>query len=92
MDLPITVPDAVLGAKVQAPTPEGAVTLTVPAGSSSGAVLRLKGRGASDPASGRRGDLLARLMIVLPEAVEPELERFAEKWRKDRPYTPRRKG
>jgi DnaJ-class molecular chaperone len=92
MDLPITVPDAVLGAKVQAPTPEGAVTLTVPAGSSSGAILRLKGRGASDPASGRRGDLLARLMIVLPETIDHDLERFAEKWRKDRPYTPRRKG
>jgi DnaJ-class molecular chaperone len=91
MDLPISVPDAVLGAKVEAPTPEGPVNITVPKGSSSGAVLRLKGRGASDPQSGRRGDLLARLMIVLPEG-DPELEKFAEKWRKDRPYTPRRKG
>lgn len=92
MDLPISVPDAVLGAKVAAPTPEGAVTLTVPKGSSSGAVLRLKGRGGSDPQTGRRGDLLAKLMIVLPEAVDADLERFAEKWRKDRPYSPKRKG
>jgi DnaJ-class molecular chaperone len=90
MDLPVSVPDAVLGAKVDAPTPEGVVRVTVPKGSSSGAVLRLKGRGAIE--GGRRGDLLARLMLVLPEAADPELERFAERWRTERPYTPRRRG
>jgi len=92
MDLPISVPDAVLGAKVQAPTPEGLVTLTVPKGSNAGQALRLKGRGLPDPKTGVRGDLLARLQIVLPETPDPELEAFAESWRKDRPYTPRRKG
>jgi DnaJ-class molecular chaperone len=92
MDLPISVPDAVLGAKVQAPTPEGPVTLTVPKGSNAGSTLRLKGRGLPDPKGGARGDLLARLQIVLPETIDPELEAFAETWRKDRPYTPRRKG
>jgi DnaJ-class molecular chaperone len=92
MDLPISIPDAVLGAKVEAPTPEGPVTLTVPKGSSSGAMLRLKGRGASDPQTGRRGDLFARLMLILPEGGDAELERFAETWRKERPYTPRRRG
>ena len=92
MDLPVSVPDAVLGGRVEAPTPEGAVTLTVPRGSSSGAILRLKGRGASDPQTGRRGDLLAKLMIVLPEVIDGELDQFVETWRKDRPYTPRRKG
>ena len=91
MDVPISVPDAVLGGKVEAPTPEGAVTLTVPKGSSSGQVLRLKGRGLTDPATGKRGDLLARLMIVLPDHADPALETFAETWRKERPYTPRRK-
>ena len=92
MELPISVPDAVLGAKVQAPTPEGPVTLTVPKGSNAGSTLRLKGRGLPDPKTGVRGDLLARLQIVLPDAPDPELEAFAETWRKERPYPPRRTG
>jgi DnaJ-class molecular chaperone len=90
MDLPITVPDAVLGGKVQAPTPDGPVTLSVPKGSNSGSTLRLKGRGVS-AANGRRGDLLARLVVTLPDAVDGELERFAEAWRSERPYAPRRR-
>ena len=92
MDLPISVPDAVLGAKVEAQTPEGAVSLTVPKGSNSGSTLRLKGRGLPLPGGAGRGDLLARLLIMLPDGPDPELEKFAEKWRKDRPYAPRRKG
>jgi DnaJ-class molecular chaperone len=92
MDLPISVPDAVLGAKVDAPTPDGVVALTVPKRSNSGATLRLKGRGAIDPEDGARGDLFARLMVMLPDPPGPELEKFAEIWRKDRSYTPKRKG
>jgi len=91
MDVPISVPDAVLGGKVEAPTPEGAVTLTVPKGSNSGSVLRLKGRGLTDAVTGRRGDLMARLVVTLPDKPDEALERFAEGWRQDRPYTPRRK-
>ncbi|HLK24832.1 MAG TPA: J domain-containing protein [Caulobacteraceae bacterium] len=91
MDLPVSVPDAVLGAKVEAPTPEGPVTLTVPKGSNSGSTLRLKGRGLPG-ARGGRGDLLARVQVMLPEGRDAELEKFAENWRKSRPYTPRRRG
>lgn len=91
MDLPVTVYDAVLGGKVEAPTPDGPVTLTVPKGSNSGARLRLKGRGLPD-ARGQRGDLFARLMVVLPDPPDPELEAIAETWRKKRPYTPRRRA
>ena len=90
MDLPISVPDAVLGGKVDAPTPDGPVTLTVPKGSNSGAQLRLKGRGFVG-AKGTRGDLLARLVITLPDAPDPQLEKFAETWRKERPYSPKRR-
>jgi len=92
MDLPVSVPDAVLGGKVEAPTPEGPVTLTVPKGSNSGVTLRLKGRGLPDASKAKRGDLLARLVVTLPDEPDPELERFAETWRKTRPYKPRRKG
>ncbi len=91
MDLPVSVPDAVLGAKVDAPTPDGAVTLTVPKHSNSGSVLRLRGRGAYDASGGKRGDLFARLVITLPDRVDHELEQIAETWRRDRPYTPTRR-
>ena len=91
MDLPVSVPDAVLGAKVSAPTPEGDVTLTVPKGSNSGAKLRLKGRGGIDPETGRRGDLFARLMITLPEPQDEALVKLAQEWRSDRPYVAKRK-
>ncbi len=92
MDVPISAPDAILGAKVQAPTPDGPVSLTVPRGSNSGSTLRLKGRGLPLPGGGPRGDLLARLVVYLPETPDAELEKFAEAWRKDRPYAPRRKA
>lgn len=88
MDLPISVPDAVLGGKVQAPTPDGPVSVTIKAGSNSGQMLRLKGRGAY--AGGRRGDLKARLVVTLPEVVDDELKAVAETWRARRPYRPGR--
>jgi DnaJ-class molecular chaperone len=88
MDVPVSVPDAVLGGKVNVDTPDGPVTLTVPKGSNSGRTLRLRGRGLSD-SRGRRGDLMARLVVTLPDDEDPKLERFAETWRQDRPYSPR---
>ena len=88
MDLPVSIPDAVLGGKVQAPTPDGPVNVSVPKGG--GSSLRLKGRGLSD-AKGKRGDLVARIVLMLPETIDAELEALAEKWRDERPYTPRRR-
>lgn len=66
IDLPITLDEALLGAKVKAPTPSGAVMLSVPAGASSGKALRLKGRGMTRK-DGTRGDQLITLQIVMPE-------------------------
>ena len=91
MDLPVTFYDAVLGGKVEAPTPDGPVTLTVPKGSNTGARLRLKGRGMAD-AKGHRGDLFARLVVTLPESPDPALETFAEEQKSKRPYSPRRRS
>ncbi len=90
MDLPVAVPDAILGGKVQAPTPDGPVNVSVPKGANTGASLRLKGRGLSDP-FGKRGDLLARIVLMLPETIDPALEAFAQTWRAERPYAPRRR-
>ena len=88
MDLPVSVPDAVLGGKVRVPTPEGVVQMTVPKGSNSGQVLRLKGRGAF--AGGKRGDLLAKLVVTLPDEQDEALVKFAEEWRAKRPSAPGR--
>jgi DnaJ-class molecular chaperone len=90
MDVPVSAPDAVLGGKITVPTPEGNVTLSVPKGSNSGSMLRLKGRGLPNLRGGR-GDLMARLIVTLPDEPDEALQQFAESWRKERPYTPRRK-
>jgi DnaJ-class molecular chaperone len=78
MDLPITLKEAVLGAKVEVPTPTGAVAVTVPANSNTGNVLRLKGKGIQTP--GRAGDLYVRLLVSLPNRPDTELESFARRW------------
>ncbi len=85
MDQPVALYDAVLGGKVPVRTPEGTVSMTIPAGSSSGKVLRLKGRGAF--ADGKRGDLLAKLMITLPED-SAELTKLAQAVRDKGPVRP----
>jgi DnaJ-class molecular chaperone len=90
MDVPVTVYDAVLGGKAEAPTPDGPVTLTIPKGANTGTRLRLKGRGLSD-AKGHRGDLFARLEVTLPDKPDAALEAFAETWNRERPYTPKRR-
>ena len=78
LTLPITLKEAVLGAKVKAPTPDGPVMLTVPKGATSGKVLRLKGKGFTDK-TGKRGDLKVMLAVDLP-ADDASLRTFAEGW------------
>ena len=78
LDLPISLDEAVLGAKVKVPTVEGPVMVTVPKGTASGRTLRLKGRGFTSR-TGQRGDQLVTLMIDIPDGDE-ELERFVESW------------
>ena len=78
LNLPVTLKEAVLGAKVKVPTPEGPVMLTIPKGTSSGKVLRLKGRGFTAK-DGKRGDQLVTVEIEVP-AHDAELQKFAESW------------
>jgi len=78
IEAPITLKEAVLGGKITAPTITGDVSLTVPKNTSSGAILRLKGRGA--PTAKGRGDQFVKLRIVLPEGGDPELEEFMKRW------------
>ncbi|NBW13765.1 MAG: J domain-containing protein [Caulobacteraceae bacterium] len=86
MDQPVSLYDAVLGGKIPVRTPEGTVSMTIPKGSTSGKVLRLKGRGAY--ANGKRGDLLAKLMIALPEGEDEALTKLAQKRRDEGPMRP----
>jgi DnaJ-class molecular chaperone len=84
MDLNVSLTEAVEGARIQAPTPGGPVTLTIPAGSNTGKVLRLKGKGVAG-----QGDQFVRLQVMLPEATDDELRKFVKKWPK-RDYAPPR--
>lgn len=88
VELPITVDEAVLGAKVEAPTLSGRVSLTIPKGVSSGRRLRLKGKGIK-PAKGPPGDQYVRLKIVLPDRIGAEIEALAEQWRANARHDPR---
>ncbi|MEM6762445.1 MAG: J domain-containing protein [Pseudomonadota bacterium] len=89
LDLPITLYDAVLGAKVRAPTLAGSVNVTVPKGSSGGKMLRLRGLGLPSK-SGARGDLLVTLQIDLPHELPADFVDMMEQWREDKPYLPRK--
>ncbi|MBI0476199.1 J domain-containing protein [Sphingomonas sp. MA1305] len=78
VDLPITLPEAVLGGQVRAPTVDKAVMLTIPKGTTSGKTLRLKGKGFHRK-DGTRGDQLITLIVDLP-ADDAALRQFAESW------------
>lgn len=88
IQLPITLSEAVLGARVKTPTPAGSVMLAIPKGSNSGTVLRLKGKGISS--GGRKGDELVTLKVELPHQTNPELEAFLSTWAPGPDYNPRR--
>jgi DnaJ-class molecular chaperone len=93
VELPISIDEAVLGAKIKVPTVDGQVTVTVPPNTSSGTRLRLKGRGvpASRP-SGTAGDQYVRLKIVLPERDDEELNEFIRQWAEKNPSDVRHKA
>lgn len=90
LDLPISVQEAVMGGKVTVPTIDGKVAVTIPPGSNSGAVLRLKGKGLAGP-NNAKGDQLVTLTVVLPEH-DPEFRKLVEKWGPRHGYDPRAKA
>lgn len=87
VELPITLYEAVLGAKVRVPTLSGAVELSIPKNTSSGRTFRLKGKGL--PKAGGAGDLYYITRIMLPDGSDAELEALMDKWRHGHPYNPR---
>lgn len=92
LELPITLQEAVLGAKVEVPTVEGWVNLSIPRGSNTGDRLRLKDKGLADRKTKERGNQYVTLKVVLPETVDEDLGRAVESWAKKHPYDVRRKA
>ncbi len=88
LELPISLFEAVLGARIRVPTPTGDVTMSVPKGSNTGTTLRLKGKGAPRHGGGH-GDQFVKLRVVLPKSPDPELEAFVSNWGKGKEFNPR---
>ncbi len=91
IEVPITIDEAVLGAKIEVPTITGRVQVTVPKGTSSGRVLRLKGKGVKSAGRSEAGDQLVSLRIVMPETIDDTLAYFFSEWRQKNRYDPGRK-
>ncbi|CTQ70491.1 DnaJ C-terminal domain-containing protein [Roseibium alexandrii] len=85
LDLPITLYEAILGAKIRTPTLTGAVNLTIPENTSSGKTMRLKGKGLPTK-NGGHGDLLVKIQIMLPPHGDDELDTLMKAWREITPY------
>ncbi len=88
-EVPIAPDEAVLGATVEIPTPTGKVQLKIPPGIESGQILRLRGQGWRDP-KGQRSNLLVRVKVVTPKAVNSQERELYEKLRQQRQWNPRR--
>jgi len=89
VDVLVTLQEAVLGGKIEAPTIDGSVTMTVPKGSNTETQLRLKGKGLKK--AGGRGDQFVHLQIVLPKKPDKDLIRFLQKWSPGHDYQVRPK-
>jgi molecular chaperone DnaJ len=82
VQVPVSYPTAALGGTVEVPTPEGPVSLTIPAGTEDGKLLRIKGRGAPHVKGSGRGDVLARIRIQVPKRVNKKQRELLEELQK----------
>ena len=90
VEVPVTLKEAMLGARIEVPTIGGPVAVTVPKGSNTGTTLRLRARGIRNRKSGQRGHQMINLKVVLPAAEEPELVAFMETWQPKTQQDPRK--
>jgi curved DNA-binding protein len=87
-DVPITPEEAVLGAQIEIPTPDGMVKVNVPAGVQAGQSLRLRGKGWTNP-KGERGDQLVKIAIAIPKEISPTEKQLYEQLRQQSSANPR---
>jgi DnaJ-class molecular chaperone len=90
VEVPATLKEAVLGARIEVPTINGPVSMMVPKGSNTGTTLRLRERGIRNRKTGQRGHQFITLKVVLPPANEPELVAFLESWQPTNSDDPRK--
>ena len=90
LKLPVTLPEAVLGGKVKVPTVDGSVTMSIPKGSNSGHVLRLKGKGVVKSGGKARGDQYVTITVALPEKIDKDLEELVTRWAANHDYDVRK--
>jgi DnaJ-class molecular chaperone len=90
LDLPVSVMEAVRGAKVDVPTVHGSVTLNIPPGSNTGTNLRLKGQGIRRKGK-PEGNQMVRLAVYLPDAIDSDVEKTLADWEKRHSYDPRKR-
>jgi molecular chaperone DnaJ len=88
LTLPVTYPEAALGARVKVPTMNGEVTLKVPGGTSSGRTFRIRGKGAPRPGGGK-GDLLVTVQVQVPAKLSKEEKKLLEQLRDGSEESPR---
>ena len=90
VEVPVTLKEAMLGARIEVPTISGPVAMTIPKGSNTGQTLRLRDKGIRNRKTGQRGHQLITLKAVLPSAEEHELVAFLENWQPKHPDHPRK--
>lgn len=89
VDVPVTLAEAMLGAKIEVPTLEGKVTMEIPAETQNGQLFRLRGQGMPRVRGGARGDQLVRVKVVLPSRLSSQERELFERLRQTRPENPR---
>lgn len=89
VEVPVSIPEAALGAKIEVPSLDGRSTVTLPSGTASGAKLRLKGRGVTKAGGLQRGDQYVVIQIVPPKPLTDEQQRLFEQLRTIDPSNPR---
>jgi len=89
LELPVTLYEAALGARIRVPTLASAVEATIPPGTNSGRSLRLRGKGLPAAGESAQGDLLATIRIVLPQGEDAQFTTLMREWRDQKPYDPR---
>jgi len=89
LDLPISLDEAILGARIAVPTIHGKIMMNIPAGAGNGQTLRLKGKGITPGKSLAPGNQMVRLKVVMPPKIDDELQVFMETWRKNNSYSVR---
>lgn len=91
LEVPVTLPEALLGGVIRVPTLGAAVAVRVPPGSNTGTILRLKGKGIPHANGQGAGDQFVKLKVVLPDPPDPDLVEFVERWARSKSYEVRKK-